>query len=88
MGMGVTALSLAHGPGEARRGVEPRPPLKELPSLRVSVPFSPSLKLDSQTPQVLAAHCYLQEWAEKASWRGTGHGPVPPTIPTLMEACC
>lgn len=84
----MTTLCLAHGPGEARRGVEPRPPLKELPSLRVSFPFSPSLKLDSQTPQVLAAHCYLQEWAEKASWRGTGHGPVPLTIPTLMEACC
>ena len=52
----MTTLCLAHGPGEARRGVEPRPPLKELPSLRVSFPFSPSLKLDSQTPQVLAAH--------------------------------
>ena len=86
--MGATALCLAYGPGEARRGVEPRPPLKELPSLKVSSPFSPSLKLGSQTPQVLAAHRYLQEWAEKASWRGTGHGPVPPTIPTLMEACC
>ena len=86
--MGATALCLAYGPGEARRGVEPRPPLKELPSLKVSSPFSPSLKLGSQTPQVLAAHRYLQEWAEKASWRGAGHGPGPPTIPTLMEACC
>ena len=46
----MTALCLAHGPGEARSGVEPRPPLKELPSLRVSSPFPPEPKLGSQTP--------------------------------------
>lgn len=63
--------------------MEPRPPLKELPSLRVSSPFPPSLSLAPRPlgPGMMAAHSYLQERAEKASWRGTGHGPGAPDHP-------
>lgn len=90
MGMGLTALCLANGPGEARRGAEPRPPVKELPSLVVSPPTFPkpaALLPDLRIPGMVAAHGCLREWADSTSWRGAWAWPwVPPTTPTLMEA--
>ena len=76
MRMGVTALCLAHGPGEVRTGA--RPLVKEPPSLKVIPPFP-------RQPAALFSDLQPSAWwqptlTRQAFWRRAGPGPGCPQL--------